>query len=211
MHRQRVSVVALALALLAPSASAELWRWQDAAGTVRYTPDPGRVPSSRRGSLVRVEPGMPPIATPAPAAPAATASPPLYAPADEFSFASDPFNAPEQARTLRGEEVPEPAGEPPSASAAAAGPAGIAGAANAAAVAPVAAAPPALTPTQRDRKAELEAQILRDEEALKTLISSAAADAGEPSDELREIARRLPELQAELRALEAAGSDANAP
>ena len=53
------------------------------------------------------------------------------------------------------------------------------------------------------RRSELEAQIAADQAALKDLISR--SDDGTPlerSPEFLEIARRLPELQAELRALE---------
>jgi len=50
---------------------------------------------------------------------------------------------------------------------------------------------------------ELEAEIGRDEEALKQLISAPGADADtEVSPELREIAARLPRLQAELASLQ---------
>jgi uncharacterized coiled-coil protein SlyX len=50
---------------------------------------------------------------------------------------------------------------------------------------------------------ELEAQIAEDEEALKQLISAPGADADtEVSPELREIAARLPRLQAELASLQ---------
>jgi len=50
---------------------------------------------------------------------------------------------------------------------------------------------------------ELEARIAEDEEALKQLISSPGADADtEVSPELREIAARLPRLQAELASLQ---------
>jgi hypothetical protein len=49
---------------------------------------------------------------------------------------------------------------------------------------------------------ELEARIAEDEEALKQLISAPGADADtEVSPELREIAARLPRLQAELASL----------
>jgi hypothetical protein len=53
------------------------------------------------------------------------------------------------------------------------------------------------------RIGELKAQIAEDEEALKQLISSPGADADtEVSPELREIAARLPQLQAELASLQ---------
>jgi hypothetical protein len=97
-------LAALALLLLAPAASAEIWRWTDAEGITRYTPDPGRVPSDRRGSLVAVKPGLPPSAAAAP-----TEQPGYTAPADEVD--SDPFNAPQRARSIEVTEVPEPAWE----------------------------------------------------------------------------------------------------
>jgi hypothetical protein len=53
------------------------------------------------------------------------------------------------------------------------------------------------------RTRELEAQIAADEEALKKLISAPGAEADtEVSPELREIADRLPKLQAELASLQ---------
>jgi len=61
--------------------------------------------------------------------------------------------------------------------------------------------PPPLSPEQRSRRAELETLIARDEERLKDLVSQDAPDL-EDSEELRAVARRLPALQAELRALE---------
>jgi chromosome segregation ATPase len=73
---------------------------------------------------------------------------------------------------------------------------------------------PPLDGAQRERRAALTAQIERDETALKDLISSGETRAGQPSDELREIAERLPQLQAELRELErgaAGGSDSQSP
>ena len=65
------------------------------------------------------------------------------------------------------------------------------------------------------RIAELEAQIARDEEALKALISDPeAGPALRSSQELADIATRLPERQAELRALRAErdrAADGHAP
>jgi hypothetical protein len=70
-------------------------------------------------------------------------------------------------------------------------------------------APAPLSPDQLSRRAEIEAQIARDQEALKDLISRAEVEGDEPlrsSPELREIASRLPALQAELRDLETSGA-----
>ena len=57
----------------------------------------------------------------------------------------------------------------------------------------------------RARRNELEVQIADDEERLKELISE-GGEGVESSALLREIAQRLPGLQAELRALERAES-----
>ena len=75
-------------------------------------------------------------------------------------------------------------------------------------VAPAPAPAPASTaaPANGDdaREQQLAAAIAADEEALKALISAPNPDSEAPladSAQLREIARRLPELQAELTAL----------
>jgi hypothetical protein len=69
-------------------------------------------------------------------------------------------------------------------------------------------APAPLTAEQRSRRDELEELIARDEEALKRLLSDASLDETgfEQSPELREIAQRMPALQAELRKLEEGGA-----
>ena len=221
MRLPALLLTALCLALCSAPAGAELWRWVDADGVVRYTPNPERVPGQQRSSMARVEPGMPAVAPMAVAPMAATpAEPaPLYVPADEFSFAADPFNAPNRAQTLRGSDVPEPL--EPSATA----PLGAERASTATSVpptlptatpktAPSIPNPPPLDAAQREHRDALAAQIERDENTLKALISSGQARAGEPSDELREIAKRLPQLQAEMRELEGgttSGSEAQRP
>jgi hypothetical protein len=208
-------MVALCMALGSSPAAADLWRWIDADGVVRYTPNPNRVPAGARSSLARVEAGMAaaPAAPRAPAPPVAAA--PIYAPADEFSFEADPFNAPDQARTLRGSDVPEPleagattpldAERSPSAAAEpAAAPSATPAATRTQALEAALDAPsrPALDAAQSQRRAELLAQIERDETALKEMISGSASRSGAPGDELRAIAERLPQLQEELRVLE---------
>ena len=109
-------LVALVHLLLVPAATADIWQWTDPTGVIRYTPDPERVPSDSRGTLVKVTPGMPPTATRAPAE-----EPPLLGPPDEFG--ADPFNAPQRARSVDVTEIPEPAWQvdagPPAAAAAA--------------------------------------------------------------------------------------------
>jgi hypothetical protein len=229
----RLFALALATLLAAAPAAADLWRWIDADGVPRYTPDPGRVPAAQRSSLVRVEPGMAeaPRSSPAPA-------PAIFAPPGD-TLAADPFNAPERAREMVGEvvvEVPSAASAPepdapaaPPVSAAPLPPVDLpppgippqappSPAPEAASTlapqaepgpapepAPGAAAPArAASSSQTEaRRAELLAAIARDEEILKTHVSSQAGGPLASSAELREIAERLPALQAELRALEA--------
>ena len=245
---RRTATVALAAALLAPAAFAEVWQWTDAEGAVRYTPNPDRVPQSQRGSLLKVEPGMN-LSTPSPSKP-----PVMYAPPEELPFGADPFEAPEPARTLESPELPElepsaapepartpespelPELEPSTAPEQARTPESP----ELPELEPSTAPEPARTPespelpelepptalaprappseepeppleprplsdTERARSAQLEEQITADQEALKELISREPTEGDDPlreSPELRKIARRLPALQAELRALE---------
>ena len=215
--------------LAAPgSAGAELWRWIDADGVARYTPDPDRVPAARRSTLEPVAAGMPP----APEREPAIAKPPaIFAPPGDPTVAQDPWNAPERARAVEGETLRDP-GEivievptaaPPIAPPAPPAPVGspeaaplhpdppvsaapaLATAAQPASPPPVAAPvePQPLSPDREARRAELAAAIARDEEALKVHVSSKTDASLVASPELRAIAERLPALQAELRALEA--------
>jgi hypothetical protein len=243
-RRPLLLALALAASLAGDAAGADLWRWIDADGVPRYTPDPDRVPAAQRSSLARLEAGMPPVPRPEPAA--AAKPPPIFAPPGDPALAADPFNEPERARAVEGEVVveipttaPAPAlGAPPAPPAppeevgpveAAPAPALPAAAAapeptprepsRAAApaetpsvaaepVRPPAKAPaPAATraplpPERAARREELLAAIARDEEWLKAHVSSGAGPIA-ASAELREVAERLPALQAELRALEA--------
>ena len=191
---RRSGGLAAALALLVAGLAGEsgaqtpLYQWIDRDGVVRYTPDPGRVPGGYPSVLV--EPGM---ALPAPRATAAAAEPAAEPPLGTSSE-SDPFNAPEQARRVQSESIggtgSSPAEPAPSV-------------ATDAAPQPVAGT--GMSPSEIDaRIQELEEAIARDEDALKDLISQTSSGQGDPvrnSDELREIGRRLPELQADLRAL----------
>jgi hypothetical protein len=263
LRARRPLLVALALAasLGGDAAGADLWRWIDADGVPRYTPDPDRVPAAQRSSLARIEPGMPPVPRPEPAA--AAKPPPIFAPPGDPALAADPFNEPERAREVEGELIvevpttgPAPALGGPPAPTAEVGPveAAPAPALPAAAVAPepapresarvaaptAAALPPRaaapepartaapeatpsvaaepvrppaqavatrapLPPERAARREELLAAIARDEEWLKAHVSSGAGPIA-ASAELREVAERLPALQAELRALEAQGA-----
>jgi hypothetical protein len=202
---RHAAIVALAAALLAPAAFAEVWQWTDAEGAVRYTPNPDRVPESQRASLAKVEPGMN-LPTPSPSKP-----PVMYAPPEELPFGANPFEAPEPARTLESPELPK---VEPSAAPEPARTPELPEAEPSTALAPRAPPseepepPPAPRPVsdaERARRAQLEEQIAADHETLKELISRESTEGDDPlreSPELREIARRLPALQAELRALE---------
>jgi hypothetical protein len=168
----RSLVIALAACVLAGAAGADVWQWVDADGGIRYTPDPSTVPAARRGTMVRVEPGMP--------APQVPPNSTLYAPPGEFGPDSDPFAAPGAARGARPGSEDSFAADVP------------------------ADYPPHLA----TRRAELLAQIAQQEARIKVLISHDDPD-GDPATvepELREIARRLPALQAELRAVDRAAA-----
>ncbi len=78
------------VAIGAQQGETELYRWLDRHGVVRYTTDLGRIPKSRRSTVVRVVPqstATTPVAPPAPAVPL----PGLVPAAD-----ADPFSAPGQ-------------------------------------------------------------------------------------------------------------------
>ena len=95
---------ALVLALAVPAyAAPELYRWIDVDGSVRYTPNPSRVPNARRNTLVRVESGMapaPPMTPAATATPGAIHAPPGEPGADRYSASAWPIAGP--APDLRG-------------------------------------------------------------------------------------------------------------
>ncbi len=318
----RALTLGIAVVLLGQPAIADLWMWTDPEGVVRYTSDLSRIPSAQRTTALAVTLGMTLPSAPPETAGTESEAPALFAPPDEVFLAPDPFNAPEQARSLAVDDVAEPesgdpweapteqkpsadtaattadtgapagfeapapasamaptapasamaptapasamaptapasamaptapgsraalepkpersaastataAGAPaataPSTATAAGAPAAAAPSTATAAGAPAAAAPstataaavptPTVSATPRAaapapaastsdperRRAELQQMIDRDRDTLKALISNADATDIEDSPELREIARRLPRLQAELRALE---------
>jgi hypothetical protein len=200
---------------------------------VRYTPNPERVPASQRDSLIKLEPGMQAPA-PSPSRPPVMYAPPEELPLGADPFAAPepartlevpevepppeptPAPAPELPEPPEAEPAAAPRAAPPEVPAPGADPE-EAPALSAAPGEPPAPTPPPgdalepppvrrpLTDAERARRAQLEAQIAADQEALKELISRQALEGDAPlreSAELREIARRLPVLQAELRALE---------
>lgn len=110
---------------------------------------------------------------------AGLAQPPaLYAPSDEYSAADDPFANSGSTAIPGGDRFAQ-------------------------------SAQPVESPQARARREELRDLIAADEERIKELISEKTGDSPRtPSPELRELAQRLPALQAELSALEAAAQPA---
>jgi len=92
-----VALVGLAFAIALPciaigaqQGETELYRWLDRHGVVRYTTDLGRIPKSRRSTVVRVIPQSTSTTTAAPPAPAVPL--PGLVPAPD----ADPFSPPGQ-------------------------------------------------------------------------------------------------------------------
>jgi hypothetical protein len=224
MRRARAPLcAALALAVLALAATGaaqeeparpRIYKWVDENGIAHYTTDRSKIPSNLRGRIrdadeVRrsqaqgsageaaataeapppagapPEGGAPSAATPAGTSePAAPPAAPLYgAPgggrsADQWSVRDAPPQSPEQAATGTGAE-------------------------------------PAFDPEREARAreveariVELEAELAKEEDRLKQLISEARLTEGQPAPlygvpELEELARRFPKLQADLSALRA--------
>ena len=174
----------LFLASPAPADDAELHRWIDGEGVVRYSPDRSSIPFAHRSSAQRVQEGME-----LPAPPSAPESPAAAAPAASTFPSVIGAPVPDPSLSLRDTGLPAP------------GPTAVADASPS--------DPPAAAeePEEKDlgtQIRELEAAIARDEETLKDMISTPPAEGEEgieSSAELRAIARRLPGMQAELRAL----------
>jgi hypothetical protein len=79
-------------AIAAEESETELYRWLDRHGVVRYTTDLGRIPNSRRSTVVRVVPHTVPTSTTSVAPPAPSAPLPGLVPAAD----ADPFMPPGQ-------------------------------------------------------------------------------------------------------------------
>lgn len=173
----------LGLAGLAPVAHAELYRWIDGDGGVRYATSQATIPSGYRDDAQPVTPGM--------AMPAPEPEPEPEAAATATSTLPSVIGAP----------VPDPSPRLGHAGLPAPGPTAVADASPS--------DPPADAAKEESadldaRIRELEEAIARDEATLKDIISTPPKEGDEgieSSAELREIARRLPGMQAELRAL----------
>lgn len=186
--RARRVLLALALAAAPAAAAAEapvVYKWIDESGVAHYTTDRDRVPSSLRD---RVLPRSAPPATRAtPESWSAMDAPPSADADAESTAVSAPGDfAEEPAAATQSGSAEEPTPAPLGTQLATRPPApGAAGELDA-------------------RIAELERQIVQDEESLEALLSDASLHGGTPLPErgdFREIAHRLPKLQADLRAL----------
>ncbi|MDP6244936.1 MAG: hypothetical protein QF462_16615, partial [Myxococcota bacterium] len=109
----RALTLGIAVVLLGQPAIADLWMWTDPEGVVRYTSDLSRIPSAQRTTALAVTLGMTLPSAPPETAGTESEAPALFAPPDEVFLAPDPFNAPEQARSLAVDDVAEPeSGDP---------------------------------------------------------------------------------------------------
>lgn len=205
-------LLALALGLGPSLASADVFRWVDELGVTHYTTDRDTIPRRFRAEAHPIEaspaPLAPPSARPAPAeaSPLPTAptpsAPAPSAPAPSVAVPSALVPSAEVPGTTL-PSAPVPSAEVPSA------------VVNPAPEPVPSAAPtfpgPPTTPSispddpRAAEVAELEARIAADREHLRQMISTKRWDSAELASDpsIREIAERLPRLQAELAALRA--------
>jgi len=199
-------LLAAALCAAPALARADVYKWIDESGATHYSTSLGEVPSAYRDAAVVITP--PPVGVPNPssARPPAPPAPPPVAPApaavEPAPAQPAPALAPEPATPAvdaapPGTKEAAPAPAPTSAPAPATAP-------GESAAPPAERAPSASSIDPRDQEiAQLEAAIERDREELRNLISTPRWDASELASDahVREIAERLPRLQAELAAL----------
>ncbi len=180
-------LLAAALGAVPSLARADVYRWVDDAGATHYATTRDAIPRRFRSSAEVIEPAHPTVSNPSSAQP--------HAPAP-----SAPPVEPAAPSTSSPEPAPSPASEPKPESV------------EPQSSAPIAAPPaPASEPARShspvdpraDEIAQLEGQIERDRETLRQLISTQRWDSAELASDprVREIAERLPRLQAELSAL----------
>jgi hypothetical protein len=215
-------LLALALALAPATSDAALYRWVDELGVTHYATDLDAIPShARDDALEIVTSPTPAAATRAlPVSPAkrgsvpqspsagATATPPVDAAPPAPAALESPALAPAtQEPTAMPAIEPPTASEPTTATEHSPATGRPASTASAAPVFPGPVATPQL-PADDPRAAEvaeLEAQIAADREKLRQMISTKRWDSAELASDpnIREIAERLPRLQAQLAALRA--------
>jgi outer membrane biosynthesis protein TonB len=201
--------------LLAPLAQADTYRWVDGDGATHYAPTLDEVPRAYRDSAQLIP--APPAGIPNPshshppprsATPAPAATPAPVAPVEPPPPAANTAPPGEPQPSAVSEPVaPDAPAEP-----------------NTESPAPPPVAPPAAPPEKpvtplpdsrapksgdprQDEIAELQGRIEADREVLRQLISTPRWDASEMASDpqVREIAERLPRLQAELAALRSEG------
>jgi len=192
-------LLAAALCAAPALARADTYKWVDADGFTHYATSLADVPSEYRGAVEVIPP--PPTGVPNPSSarpPAPPAPPPAPAAVEPTPAQPAPALAPETT-TPSVDAAPPGTNEAP-APVPAPAPAGAPGesAAPRAERAPIA----SIDPRQQEI-AQLEAAIERDREELRNLVSTPRWDASELASDphVREIAERLPRLQAELAAL----------
>jgi uncharacterized coiled-coil protein SlyX len=203
----------------APAARAEperpvVYRWVDEEGIAHYTAHRDRVPSALRGQIEEIRPTVPsgaptdgaaPTSGPAAASTGAASATAMGVPAAAPTAPSSEESA------WATENVGPPAPRAHEALGKEKGTSGETRVASRETRAP--------TSDLDARIATLEAQIANDEDAIKNLLSTPPAEGATPlpqTPEFREIARRLPKLQADLQALRekrdrAGGSATDAP
>jgi len=208
-------LLALALGLAPARASAELYRWVDELGVTHYTTDPDEVPRKFRSTETTIpttrprararapqaRPAPTPTPTPKPEV-AATAPASTSAPATEPAPQSVEPSAPALAApplVAPPPDAPQPTPEAPAAE--------TSTTPTAPTVFPGPPSTGALPPDdpRAVEVAALEAQIATDRESLRQIISTKRWDSAELTSDpqIREIAERLPRLQAQLEALRA--------
>lgn len=226
-------LLALALGLAPSLASAEVFRWVDELGVTHYTTDRDTIPRRFRGDAHAIEASPAPLAVPSarpapgeatpalPSVPVPSAEvpsavvPSVPVPSTEVPSAPVPSAAvpsaavpsvpapTEELPSATPTSVPVPSAEVPSAS----GTPTPELAPSSPLVFPGPPTTPSISPDdpRAAEVAELEARIAADREYLRQMISTKRWDSAELASDpsIREIAERLPRLQAELAALRA--------
>ena len=211
-------LLALAVGLAPALCNAELYRWVDELGVTHYATDLDSIPSSARDDALEIlatpAPVAAPRAQPVPAEPAPAPTPPSAPEAASPAIATPEIATPaitSPTLALPESALPEPVTpeSAPSAALPAATPATETTTPLPTAP-PVFPGPPATAPIPPEdpraaEVAELEAQIASDRERLRQMISTKRWDSAELASDpgVREIAERLPRLQAQLAALRA--------
>lgn len=189
-------LLAAALSAAPVLARADVYRWVDDAGVTHFATSKDAIPSRYRSGAIAIHEAPEGITNPSSAHPPPRRAPPPQAPAE-----APPVKPPppvDAAPPAEGAAAPEtPSGTPAPPSAPVAPPT------------PQSDARPAERETnlhedpRKDEIADLEGQIERDREVLRQLVSTPRWDSAELAADprVREIAERLPRLQAELAAL----------